>query len=172
MSRHDQCGPSPDTTWHRWRMTAGSPTLRERFLAKVVVRESGCWEWVGFRLKAGYGRIRLSRDEGMSLAHRVAWEGAHGPIPSGLIVLHRCDNPACVNPAHLIPGTSADNTRDMLRKGRGIIGTTHPLGKLTPESVRIIRAARASRGDLARRFGVTRAAIRAVQVGRSWRWVA
>jgi DNA-binding XRE family transcriptional regulator len=76
----------------------------------------GCWEWCGSRFREGYGRIYVGgRRIG---AHRYIWEQEHGPIPSGLSVLHRCDNPRCVRPDHLFLGTPLDNAQDMARKGR------------------------------------------------------
>jgi hypothetical protein len=77
-----------------------------------------CWVFTGHRTVDGYGRIRHNGRE--SNAHRVAYELARGPIPAGLVVCHRCDNPPCVNPAHLWLGTQADNIADMDAKGRRV----------------------------------------------------
>lgn len=75
-----------------------------------------CWEWTGHANRSGYGRVtRRGRD---LFAHRYSWELANGPIPDGLIVCHRCDNPPCVRPEHLFLGTHSDNMRDAQRKGR------------------------------------------------------
>lgn len=75
-----------------------------------------CWVWVGHSDKNGYGRLRWNwREIG---AHVASWECANGPVPSGFCVLHRCDNPACVNPKHLWLGTIGDNNRDRHLKGR------------------------------------------------------
>jgi HNH endonuclease len=76
-----------------------------------------CWEWQRQRNWGGYGRLTLPNQRKI-LAHRLAWELEFGPIPDGLWVLHRCDNPPCCNPAHLFLGTTLDNTRDMDAKGR------------------------------------------------------
>lgn len=89
-----------------------------RFLAKVGIGSlDECWEWTAARHPSGYGTFYFNGK--WSRAHRTAWELANGPIPEGLLVLHRCDNPPCVNPRHLWLGTDADNTRDMIAKGRG-----------------------------------------------------
>lgn len=73
-----------------------------------------CWIWTGARMRYGY----FQYGKKLIGAHRVAWELRNGPIPDGLYVLHRCDNPPCVRPDHLFLGTAADNTADMVAKGR------------------------------------------------------
>lgn len=80
-----------------------------------------CWEWTAGRLPLGYGviHVTLAPGERRTLkAHRVAWELHNGPIPEGLVVCHRCDNPPCCNPAHLFVGTLSDNAKDAAAKGR------------------------------------------------------
>lgn len=82
-------------------------------------RGPGCWEWTGKRNSQGYGLIRLDRSTGqMAMAHRVSYEVYVGSISDGLIVRHDCDNPPCVNPAHLRLGTRQDNIEDMVRRRR------------------------------------------------------
>jgi hypothetical protein len=82
----------------------------------IPVTESGCWIWIGHDNPGGYGAVRVGRK--MLKAHRVAWMVHRGPIPKGMCVLHKCDVRPCINPDHLFLGTYADNSRDMIAKGR------------------------------------------------------
>jgi hypothetical protein len=124
-------------------------TLRERFFERVTFgAEDECWPWTGWMGRRNYGRIE---DGGKRRpAAQVAWELAHGkPFPAGMMACHRCDNPPCVNPAHIFPGTMSDNIKDAVAKGRhdpkGNAYRTHCRRghELTPENVRM-------RGDGAR----------------------
>jgi hypothetical protein len=103
---------------------------------------TGCWLWMGCVNRDGYGGIRV---DGRTLGtHRFAALLTFGPIPDGLVVMHRCDNPPCVNPAHLRLGTDSDNARDKAVKGRawGHSGAEHPRAKLTPGQVEDARRRR------------------------------
>lgn len=92
-------------------------TEMDRFAEKYRVNaQTGCWEWTAERNRKGYGIFW--RNASMTGAHRASYELHVGPIPDGLHVLHRCDNPPCVNPAHLFLGTNQDNVDDRQRKGR------------------------------------------------------
>lgn len=91
--------------------------LLERFEEKYEGEPtSGCWIWLAATNKKGYGLIQIERR--FTRAHRVSWRIFRGAIPTGLAVLHRCDVRSCVNPSHLFLGTTADNNRDMVQKGR------------------------------------------------------
>lgn len=90
-----------------------------RFWARVQ-KGDGCWEWQGTRIAHGYGRLRVGSER--VLAHRYSWRITNGPIPAGMSVLHRCDNPPCVRPDHLFLGTQLDNNRDRSAKGRSYRG--------------------------------------------------
>jgi hypothetical protein len=129
----------------------------ERFRARVTTSD-GCWSWLGSTTSDGYGCISAF---GELRAHRASWVLHHGPIPSGMHVLHRCDNPPCTNPDHLFLGTIADNNRDRNRKGRDV--KAFPTRqKVTPEVIARARAMRAEgliQQDIADALGVSRGRI-------------
>lgn len=126
--------------------------LADRFWEKVQRTEDGCWPWTGATYPFGYGAIGRGHMR-VEAAHRVSWELHHGPIPAGLKVLHRCDNPPCVNPEHLFLGTQADNMRDKQLKGRARKRLT------TAQVVDILARHTESHAALAREYGVTRQAV-------------
>lgn len=141
------------------------------------LRDNECWEWQGYRNKKGYGRIASGGSSGRMLAaHRVAW-AAHNaePVPPGLCVCHHCDNPACVNPAHLFLGTSPENTADMIAKGRAIKakGEAHGSSRLTEAQVlearRLHSAGGMTKQSLSDRYGVSRSAIYYAVTRKTWR---
>lgn len=95
--------------------------LKERLMASCVpVPDAGCWLWTAAWNKQGYGSFKIGRRT--FAAHRVMYEELVGPIADGLFACHKCDTPACVNPAHIFLGTAQENMQDMIRKGRGRAG--------------------------------------------------
>lgn len=97
-----------------------------------------CWEWTAATNK-GYGMIAVHGSK-LRIAHDVAWELHHNrSLPEGMVIRHTCDNPLCVNPAHLLLGTHADNVRDKVSRQRQSRGRSHGLSKLTEDDVRAIR---------------------------------
>lgn len=137
--------------------------VAERFWAKVDKRgPDECWPWIGFCKPSGYGQFWW--DGTMRQAHRVAWILTRGEIPDGLYACHHCDNPPCVNPAHLWLGTRAENRRDQGEKGRDQFprpwqqGERHWSAKLSAEDVAEIRREYAAGGvtqtALAARYGI------------------
>ncbi len=126
----------------------------------------GCLLWTGAVSHGGYGRLFVGKS--VCAAHRLSWEVANGPIPAGLHVLHRCDNPPCINPDHLFLGTPADNAADRERKGRG---ARNWRAKLTAENVLAITEQLGRGRDVAyvaNDFGVHRSTIYAISTGRRW----
>lgn len=131
--------------------------------------ETGCWEWTFGRLTDGYGRFKIDGKE--EYVHRVAWEMANGPIPEGLLVCHTCDVRNCVNPAHLFLGTTLENVRDSIAKGRFTRGERQWNSKLTDTAVRMIRRSSRPLGELAEEYDVTESTIRNVLNRRTWKHV-
>lgn len=91
--------------------------LGESFWSRVKKTEE-CWLWTGSKTSSGYGLHCTKHKGGKKIASRAIWESVNGPIPAGLLVCHRCDNPPCVRPDHLFIGTQSDNMRDASEKGR------------------------------------------------------
>lgn len=149
----------------------------ERRLLDCVERNpaSGCWEWKKGRNANGYGLIRiLGRGYSSSLAHRVSYTLFCSRIPDGLFVCHRCDNPSCVNPTHLVLGDADFNMSDMVRKGRwgGRCGERSPCAKLTSSQVVDIRkrySAGEKTGRIAKDYGVTPMTVIYAATGKKWR---
>lgn len=151
-----------------------------------VARGDGCWEWTAGRSGTGYGALSIRLPGGTPgklrwlqlKPHRVSWELHNGPIPDGLLVCHRCDNPPCVRPDHLFLGTHADNMRDMAMKKRAggfRPGKAHPRAKMSDEIVRAVRYLVAfghSHHTVAECFGVTRPAVSQVIRRSNWKHVA
>lgn len=150
-----------------------------RFWRHVAREAGGCWLWTG-ALAAGTGYGVFNRGAGKLVgAHCFAWELAHpDESRAGLVVRHICDQPRCVNPAHLQVGTYAQNTADMDARGRRVKnsprGETHPAARLTDELVGRARAARRAGArvvDLARVLGVSSSTMADALGGRTWRGV-
>lgn len=131
----------------------------------LVVRGEDCWDWSGSKLPHGYGYFYCGPKR--YYAHRIAWELRNGPIPKGMVVCHKCDNPSCSRPDHLFLGTQKDNIHDAIRKGR------RRTSKRPLEQIRAIRAARASgrsHADIAREFGIPRRTVSHI-ITDKWRHV-
>lgn len=141
-----------------------------RFLAKISPDSAGCWIWTGRISRNGYGNIP-HRHISCS-THRFAWRLFVGPIPDGLFVCHRCDVQTCVNPEHLFLGTPAENSADMISKGRSPFGERSGRAKLTEAQVLEIldehATGKSSYRLLAQRFGVSRSAIQFIVKGTNW----
>lgn len=163
----------------------------KRFWRKVNKQES-CWLWTGTSLSKGYGLVRneCGKNQG---SHRFSWRIHFGEIPDGLSVLHKCDNPLCVNPDHLFLGTQQENLRDMVNKNRQASGddngarkrielmprgVKHGMAVLDDWTVRYIRE-RYRPNDpsnnikaIALDLGVGKTTVRCVVARRTWKHVA
>jgi hypothetical protein len=145
-------------------------SLADRFWSKVE-NSSGadCWQWLGATHSNGYGAFSIKN---MTVyAHRVAWELRRGPIPFGMFVCHRCDNPGCCNPSHLFADTNAGNLEDMVAKSRQAKGEGHGNHKLGWDNVFMIRlfaAAGESQRASAKRFGIHQTTIGRVVRKEIW----
>ncbi len=132
-----------------------------RFYTHVAVgKPDECWEWLSYTNKEGYGKFGF--DHKVLQAHRFAFWFTTGVWPGDLKVCHHCDNPGCVNPAHLWRGTDRDNSHDSVEKGRMHLGESHGNSKLIEEDVLAIRAqytAGVTTQQLADEYGVERSCI-------------
>ena len=137
---------------------------------------TGCWVWNAGRASFGYGALKSNQKR--IRAHRFSYERSFGEIPKGMIVRHSCDNPPCVNPAHLELGTMRDNTRDMMKRGRAkffpgseLKGEAHPLSKITPEIAKMIFGAMGKHADIAAIFHVSPSLVGGIKRGTHWKHV-
>jgi len=151
--------------------------LDDRFWIKVDRHHaSGCWVWVANRNNKGYGLFRPGGTLPKELAHRLSYAEAFGPIPKGALILHSCDNPACVNPAHLRAGSHKENVSDMDLRGRRVSnspkGEANCNARMSADAVIRLRQryiAGDALADLVRDFGCTENALTDYTSGRSWR---
>lgn len=153
---------------HKHLYAQGKINARERrFHASYAKQSNGCWLWTKGLDGYGYGKIDWRP---FYTAHR--WSYAHfvAPIPAGLWVLHRCDNPACVNPAHLFLGTVLINNQDAMHKGRTAKGAKHPrflLTDATRYSIALLRERyRMSQDEIARALGIGQTTVSRSLAGR------
>jgi hypothetical protein len=144
----------------------------DRFNVKYEQKSGDCWEWKACIAQSGYGDFHYDRKTINS--HRMSWLIFKGNIPSGMHVLHRCDNRRCVNPEHLFLGTNADNIKDMFAKKRNPSrrGELSGRAKLCPDDVIEMRKMyyenKLSYGYIASKFNVSKGAARHAVVGINW----
>lgn len=145
-------------------------SVKQRLLEKVE-KTDACWLWTGAKNKDGYGQLFV--DGIAKSTHRISWEVHHGAIPDGLHVLHKCDNPPCVNPDHLFLGTNQDNVVDRESKGRNFVsrnvGISNPSAKITQANADEIRDSNLTQKELAAKFGVSISLVSAIKKNKVWR---
>ena len=148
----------------------GKRTKKERFLEKVEKKSYGCWEWAASLDKAGYGVFGIESGKPIG-AHRYSYALHYGAFKKSLFVLHKCDNPKCVNPDHLFLGTHQDNMDDMVRKGRqnSLKGEDSPACKITKEIALNILNSELSHSKTAEKYGVSKSSVAAIKAKRMWR---
>ncbi|MCK4788284.1 MAG: HNH endonuclease [Desulfobacteraceae bacterium] len=154
------------------RLPYGSTTKERLEAYSIPEPNSGCWLWLAYCDRGGYGKIAI--DGKSTLAHRVCYEEFIGVVPDGVLVLHRCDTPPCINPGHLFLGTHLDNTRDRISKGRRI----HPEGenmgnaKLSKDAVLsvvdLLKHSELTHADIGSSFGVASNTICVINTGENW----
>ena len=148
------------------------------FWSKVKILPNGCWEWQGYKVTEGYGRVkrRKLKNDGSHrniATHRYAYYLRHGKFPTDF-ACHTCDNPPCCNPDHLFDADNATNMKDMINKGRHSNGDPkgekNPNSKLTSEQVTVIKTLLPTRTNvsIAKEYGVHHATISAIRVGKTW----
>jgi hypothetical protein len=152
------------------RSSSMNKNLRERFYEKFLVRpKTRCWIWIGSRNKRNYGQMSTRRGCSPVHASRVSWGLHYGEIPRGMFVLHRCDNPPCVNPEHLFVGNQKENVADMLRKRRGLVGQKNGQAKLNVDEVLAIREMSGkSQQQIAQQFGINQQQVSKIRLRKRW----
>lgn len=159
----------------------------ERLAERTIKQPSGCWEVQGWQLHSGHVQIALgthsSKGRGFrnktlepmirKRAHILAWELAHdAKVPAGMVVMHSCDNPPCVNPAHLSIGTQADNIHDSIHKGRFNAFGRQKLNASQVREIRLRAAAGERHADIANRFGIARNTVGPIARRETWAHVS
>lgn len=136
---------------------------------KFATTHTGCMVCLS-HISNEKGYIRISLDGKQHLLHRVIYEMHNAPIPEGMHVCHKCDNPACSNPEHLFLGTPKDNTVDKIKKGRQAKGEDHGLAKLTTNDVATIKKqiGTKTQRDIAKEFGVHETLIYQIKTNKIW----
>jgi len=145
------------------------PSIEDKFNS-MFTKADGCWEWQG--TIDGYGYGVLDHNYRRYRAHVLALQYDGRPVPKGMMACHHCDNPRCVNPAHLYPGSAQDNSDDAVARERLPVGEGSPQAKLSENQVREIRSMNGkSYAEIARAYGVSRPTVTRIINGETWRHV-
>ena len=137
----------------------------DRFMSHVDKHENGCWLWTAYCMKNGYGTFRLQTKH--ELAHRASYRLFNGSLDSR-DVMHKCDIPNCVNPAHLGLGTRLENMQDAKLKGRMSTGEKHGRSKLTSNQVDLIKKSTKLQKEIALEFGISQSHVSCLKSGKKW----
>ena len=159
-------------------MPGSKPRTREQMAQRIrdnvdYCAKTGCWNWKLSKNAAGYGLLKWSRPSGLEQrAHRISYIIFKGEIPEGMIVRHTCDNPSCVNPAHLVLGTHADNVQDKVDRNRQTKGEDVHFSKVSEAQVVEIRERYAAGGvsqkELAAEYGLEGGTLHHLLTGKNW----
>lgn len=149
-------------------------TIRDKIEAySMADPNSGCWLWIGYVNAGGYGVVSVP-NKTPGLAHRASYEEYVGHIPEGMMALHRCDTPCCVNPKHLFLGTQTDNMVDMVNKGRNrdTTGILHPRCKLSERQVLAIdadiKSGKMVYRQIAEKHQISVSVVSKIKTGMAW----
>ena len=148
--------------------------MEQRFLSKVNKTDT-CWLWTANKNEDGYGAFYFNKKD--RKAHRVAYELWNGEIPADMCVRHTCDEPSCVNPAHLLVGTHTENMRDKVERGRQRtnppLGENHKLSKITDDEVREIRVLRGfySQTELGKMYNISKSQVYRIYHKKNWKHI-
>lgn len=149
------------------------PGVKVREFESLINKTDKCWLWLGGHNSYGYGRYKSGKD---GLAHRYMWVTLNGVIPDGMVVMHSCDTPSCVNPDHLSLGKNKDNVADKVSKGRQAKGESIAGSKLKESDVLAIRKEYKFRvrtySFLAKKYGVSKDLVQKVVRRIYWRHCA
>ena len=129
----------------------------------------GCWDWTGVTNSDGYGLISFG--SGNVVATRACYRIYHGEIPEGREILHSCDRPICVQPAHLSAGTRFQNMAEMVARNRHAPGEHHPNAKITEAQVRMIRKSNLTLAELSSLTGISFQSVSRIKRGERWKHV-
>lgn len=142
----------------------------EKFNQKISKFDNGCWHWQGMKDKDGYGKIKINNKR--TSAHRLSMIMVHGDIPENNWVLHKCDNPSCVNPEHLYFGSPSQNSldRENRKRGRPLKGENNGFNKLNDSAVLAIRKLFGvkKQTEIAEMFGVSPGLVSYIKSRKIW----
>ena len=149
--------------------TASKPILDRETVFRTWFDPSvdGCWPWKGAQDKDGYGIFAF--DGKTARAHRVALVLSGVDVPKGGLVCHTCDNPSCVNPAHLYFGSNRQNSDDKMNRGRSVKGARHYAAKLTDADVIAIRSMDGTHVSIAAMFGISHSNVTMIRQRKTWK---